>query len=91
MSVFEALMLICFGIGWPVSIVKALRTKTVSGKSPLFMGIVWIGYLCGIIHKVFFSPDPVIVLYCFNLVMVGIDFLLYLKYSPRKQSRRSAG
>ena len=37
MSIFEAIMLICFGAGWPISVAKALRTKVVSGKSPLFM------------------------------------------------------
>lgn len=86
MSIFEALMLVCFGIGWPISICKALRTRVVKGKSPFFMGIIWIGYLSGIIHKIFFSPDLVIILYCFNLLMVGIDFLLYLKFRNNKTS-----
>ena len=45
MSFFEATMLICFGISWPVSIAKALRTKVVAGKSPLFMAIVCLDYL----------------------------------------------
>ena len=44
MSPFEALMLICFGLSWPVSILKALRTK-VSGKSPLY------GYSDSWIHQ----------------------------------------
>ena len=82
-SIFEALMLVCFGIGWPVSILKALRTQEVKGKSPLFMGIIWLGYLSGIIHKLTQSPDPVIALYIFNLIMISIDLLLYVRYRPR--------
>ncbi len=39
MSIFEVIMLLCFGIGCPVAIIKALKTKTVKGKSPLFMAI----------------------------------------------------
>jgi hypothetical protein len=84
MSLFEAIMLVCFGVSWPVSIAKALRTKVVSGKSPLFMGIVWLGYLSGIIHKILYSLDWIISLYVFNMIMVSIDFALYYKYAPKK-------
>ena len=47
MSVFEAAMLIsCFGVSWPISIAKSLRTKVVAGESTLFMVIVCgLGYL----------------------------------------------
>ena len=34
---FELLMVLCFGISWPISIIKTLKTKCVSGKSPLFI------------------------------------------------------
>ena len=83
MSIFEAFMLLCFGIGWPVSIIKSLRTKVVKGKSPMFMGIVFTGYLSGIVHKVIFSPDWIILLYLFNFIMVGIDLFLYFRYLPK--------
>lgn len=35
-SIFEIVMLLCFAASWPFSIVKALRTKVVIGKSPVF-------------------------------------------------------
>jgi len=81
MSIFEVLMLVCFGLSWPISIAKSLRTRMVSGKSPLFMGIVIAGYTSGILHKVFFAPDWVIILYIVNLMMVAIDLALYLRFS----------
>ena len=74
-------MLICFGLGWPVSILKSLRTKVVTGKSPLFLAIVWLGYLSGIIHKIVYALDLVIIFYILNFVMVSIDLLLYFYYS----------
>lgn len=80
MSIFEIIMLICFGISWPISIAKALRTKTVTGKSPLFMIIVMVGYTSGIVHKVLYSYNWVIALYALNLLMVGADLALYLRY-----------
>lgn len=84
MSIFEILMLVCFGLSWPFSIAKAVRTKNVDGKSSLFLGIVIAGYISGILHKVFYAMDWVVVLYCINLVLVGIDAMLYFRY--RKQA-----
>ena len=81
MFIFEALMLICFGISWPISIIKALRTHQVSGKSPLFMIIVALGYIFGTVHKLLYALDLVIIMYIFNFCMVTIDLLLYYRYS----------
>jgi len=83
MSVFEIVMLVCFGVSWPISIAKALRTKTVKGKSPGFMAVVCLGYVSGMLHKVFCDFDWVIVLYGLNLVMVATDLGLYVRYSRR--------
>ena len=84
MSIFEILMLLCFGLSWPISIAKAIRTKRVEGKSPLFMAVICVGYLSGILHKLLFSLDWVIVLYALNLVMVATDLFLYYRYLPKE-------
>jgi len=86
MSVFEALMLICFGSSWPISISKALRTKVVEGKSPLFMAILCLGYACGIVHKAVCSFDWIIALYSLNLVLISFDLYLYYRYSSRTRA-----
>ena len=87
MSPFEIIMLICFASGWPFSIAKALRTKHVSGKSPGFMAVICLGYLAGVIHKIFYARDWVIVLYVLNMVLIAIDLFLYFKYrSPKDES-----
>jgi hypothetical protein len=85
MSIFEIVMLVCFGLSWPISIVKALRTRMVLGKSSLFMGIICVGYMSGIVHKVLYSRDWIIALYVFNLLLVAMDMVLYFKFSPRKK------
>jgi hypothetical protein len=77
MSIFEIIMLVCFGLSWPVSIFKSLKTKTVAGKSPLFMGIVILGYASGIVHKIINDADWVIALYFANLLLVAIDMGVY--------------
>ncbi|OGH97029.1 MAG: hypothetical protein A2039_06105 [Candidatus Melainabacteria bacterium GWA2_34_9] len=80
MSIFEALMLVCFGASWPFAVVKTYRTKNVKGKSSLFLSLVILGYLFGIVHKILYNFDYVIFLYVFNCLMVLLDLILYFKY-----------
>ena len=86
MSVFEIIMPVCLGMSWPISIAKALRTKVVSGKSPLFIGIICVGYICGLVHKLLYSMDWVIALYALNLMLVATDLVLYFRYLPRERT-----
>ena len=79
MSIFEVLMLICFGAAWPFSIYKSFRSRQNSGKSILFLLVILVGYISGIIHKLLYSNDFVIILYILNGCMVSIDILLYLR------------
>lgn len=79
MSIFEAMMIICFGIAWPFSIYKSFQSRRTAGKSLLFLLIILIGYLSGIIHKFLYKPDPVLYLYFLNTVMVFIDILLFIR------------
>jgi hypothetical protein len=82
-SVFEVIMLLCFGVSWPVSIAKSVRTKVVAGKSPLFMALVCLGYISGLVHKSLHSPDLTMILYAANLAMVATDLTLYFVYTSR--------
>jgi len=79
MSIFEIAMLVCFGAAWPFSLCRSFRSRTNAGKSLFFLGVVLLGYVSGILHKIFFSPDPVIWLYALNGIMVGGDIALYFR------------
>ncbi len=81
MSIFEAMMLLCFGFAWPASISKSFRSKSNKGKSFFFMAIVWLGYVSGVLHKIIYSYDRIIFLYIINLLMVSIDIALYIRNS----------
>lgn len=81
MSIFELIMLVCFGAAWPFSIYKSYKSKSVSGKSPYFLVVIIIGYISGILNKIFYNYDFVVYLYFINLIMVTTDFILYLKNS----------
>ena len=73
-------MLICFGSSWPFAVAKTLRTKVVKGKSLVFLGLIFIGYIAGILNKITTNFDHVVWLYCLNGSMVLIEIILYLKY-----------
>ena len=88
MSFFEAIMLICFGAAWPFSIYKSYQARNNSGKSLGFMIIILIGYISGIIHKLYFNYDLVILLYLLNSLMVSIDIALYIRNDNKKLSMR---
>lgn len=79
--IFEAVMLVCFGMAWPVSILKSWRSRTNKGKSWFFLLIVLIGYLSGLIHKLWWQDkiDGVVWLYLLNAVMVACDGVLYYR------------
>ena len=79
MSIFEVTMLICFGSAWPASIYKSISSKTAKGKSIAFLIIVFVGYMAGILHKVFFNLDWVVTLYAVNGLMVLIDISITLR------------
>lgn len=88
-SIFEVLMLACFAFSWPISIIKALRTKVVIGKSPVFMILLIIGYAMGIINKVLYHYDIVTYLYLLNMLLVTTDLMLY--YHFIRQNKRQIG
>jgi len=81
MSLWEIIMLICFGAAWPFSIHKSYTSKSTKGKSLTFLIILILGYLAGIFHKIFYNYDFIIFLYITNMIMVIIDTLLFIKNS----------
>jgi len=84
---FEALMLLCFGLAWPLSILKMWRSKRADGKSVWFLCIILLGYSSGIAYKITGNIDKVIFLYGLNLVLVSTDLVLCLTYQRRASSR----
>ncbi len=79
MSIFEVIMLLCFGAAWPVSIYKSYKSKQIAGKSIVFLIVVFVGYISGTLHKFIYHNDLVMFLYMLNGIMVFIDILLYYR------------
>ena len=79
MSIFEMIMLACFGSAWPFSIYKSYTSRQNGGKSIVFLFVVLAGYSSGIVHKLKHNSDPVIFFYITNASMVAIDIVLYFR------------
>ena len=86
MSIFEAVMLFCFGVAWPFSIYRSYKSRTNAGKSLSFLYVVFLGYVSGTLHKIIYNFDMVIVLYVLNGLMVFIDIILYYRNKKLHES-----
>ncbi|MDR2438648.1 MAG: hypothetical protein LBE12_04655 [Planctomycetaceae bacterium] len=86
MSPFEIGMMVCFGVSWPLSILKLWQTKRSDGKSLTFGSIVLLAYVFGVLHKWYYNYDLVILLYMFNMLMIMIDIMLTIKYRNKINS-----
>ncbi len=84
-TVFEGIMIFCFGVSWPAAVIKTFKTKSVEGISAVFLWFIFTGYISGVFLKISGTMvsgyiNPVIGLYIFNLVMVGTELVFYYKY-----------
>ncbi|MBR2988140.1 MAG: hypothetical protein IKC64_00275 [Clostridia bacterium] len=86
-EIFEVIMVICFGISWPMNIIRSYKSRTAKGKSILFLVFILVGYIAGIVGK-FLNPDYladfatkwyVLIFYFLNFIMVSIDAMLYFR------------
>lgn len=86
-QIFELIMLICFGLSWPISVYKSITSKSTKGKSLVFMIAIIIGYICGILGKLCSDQiNYVFVLYIINLIFVSFDMILYFINSHKKKT-----
>jgi len=87
MQIFEIIMLICFGMSWPISVYKSIRSKSTKGKSVFFIIAIIVGYISGIVGKIVNNQlSYVVVLYFVNLVVVSIDLGLYFVNAKREKN-----
>ena len=87
MQIFEFIMLACFGLSWPISVYKSIKSKSTQGKSIVFIIAIIIGYISGIIGKIVNNQlTYVLIIYCFNLIVVSVDLVLF--FINRKNEKK---
>ncbi|MDD6102733.1 MAG: PQ-loop domain-containing transporter [Clostridiales bacterium] len=78
--VLESFMLICFGFSWPINVYKAYKSESTKGISIPFLVLIITGYICGISAKLISGQvNYVLVVYVINLVMVSLNFPVYIR------------
>lgn len=79
-QLLETMMVICFGLSWPISVYKSYKARTTQGKSLVFLLAIWFGYICGISGKILANNiNYVLIMYFINLIVVSTDLLLYFR------------
>jgi len=87
-NILETLMIVCFGISWPINLAKAIRSRTAKGKSIMFDYFVLTGYICGIASKIIYQNFNLAFYFYFpNLIMVAADIILYYRNTKLDAAR----
>ena len=86
-EILEITMIVCFGISWPMNVIKSYKSRTAKGKSLPFLYFIFIGYIAGISSKLVNQDYMahigqkwyVLFFYILNFIMVAADLLLYYR------------
>lgn len=90
-SIMEMMMVICFGISWPLNITKAWKARTAKSTSLPFYMLIWLGYIFAIVGKIALivhnAPQPwyetvrwyVMFFYVLNTLMVSGGIGIYFR------------
>ena len=98
-ELFEAIMILCFGLSWPISIRKSYISRTAKGKSLFFEVFIWVGYIFGISRKIIqvcigtgggFLFYLAWAFYILNFIEITIDMLLYFRNTKLDAERDAA-
>ena len=77
-EILETIMLICFGLSWPISVVRNFRAKTAKTMSLGFNLLIISGYIAGICAKIVsHNYTYVLAVYIFNLLAVSTNVVIY--------------
>ncbi|MBE7015184.1 MAG: hypothetical protein E7419_08340 [Ruminococcaceae bacterium] len=79
-SIFETIMLVCFGLSWPINVIKAYKARTAKATSLPFILLIFTGYIAGISSKVVSGQmNYVFVVYLINLAIVLLNIVVYFR------------
>jgi len=77
-ELLETIMLICFGISWPISLINNIKAKSAKSMSICFILMIVSGYIAGITAKILSGKTSwVIVVYVINLLFVLANVPVY--------------
>ena len=79
-SIFETIMLVCFGLSWPINVIKAYQSKTAKATSLPFILLIFGGYIAGITSKIVSGQiNYVFAVYLINIAFVLLNIAVYFR------------
>ncbi|WP_256209984.1 hypothetical protein [Denitrobacterium detoxificans] len=79
-AVLEAIMLVCFGLSWPINAMKAWKARTAAGTSWMFLALITLGYVAGITAKfVGGTVNWVLIVYFLNLAALAANWIIFAR------------
>lgn len=77
-EVLETIMIICFGLSWPMNLIKNIKAGTAKSMSLKFIILIIIGYIAGIAAKLISHKiNYVLGVYILNIVIVSMNLVVY--------------
>lgn len=97
-TVFEIVMVLCFGASWPFNIIRAYKARTAKGTSLPFTLLIGTGYVGGILSKIFAAANAgagywtwlrvlAFVFYFINLAMIVTALVIYFRNKKLDEKR----
>ena len=96
-EILEIIMIVSFGVSWPMNVMKSWKARTTKGKSLAFLCLIIFGYIAGIASK-FVNPAYmadfsekwyVLFFYFLNITMVTVDLCIYIRNYRLDKKRES--
>ena len=94
-ELLEIIMIVSFGASWPMNVKKSYKARTTTGKSLMFLCLIFFGYIAGIasklVNETYMSEIGekwyVLFFYILNFIMVGMDLCLYFRNKKLDRDR----
>ncbi len=88
-EILEASMLICFGLSWPINLMKNVRAKTAKTMSLQFILLIIFGYVAGIGAKIYsHNINYVLIVYLLNLAIVCANLIVYFVNKKHDEDKK---
>lgn len=89
-KILETIMLICFGISWPINLVKNIKVRSAKGMSLPFILMIIVGYIAGIGAKIVLGQiNYVLIAYIINILMVSGNLVVYFINRAADNARKN--
>lgn len=94
-EILEIIMIVSFGVSWPMNVIKSYKARTTKGKSLAFLLLILFGYVAGITSKFvneaymasFSEKWYVLFFYVLNFIMVSCDLCMYVRNAKLDKKR----